>query len=256
MNNRSYVTVLISTVFVAFCWETACQEKSSKTPLAKGYPYELPQLGYRYASLEPYIDVKTMETHYTKHHQKYVDELNAVLKGKPRVAKIPLEKLLSDPLKIPRALRTKILNNAGGHYNHSFFWLCMTPCSSRKPTPVVEALLTKHFSDFDSFKTAFSTAAKSVFGSGYAWLVLQKDGSCAIITTANQDTPFSRGMIPLLCLDVWEHAYYLKFHNRRPDYIDQWWNVVNWDHVEQCYTDAQGSQRPPKNFERNSSAVA
>ncbi len=208
--------------------------------------YTLPKLGYTYTALEPYLDALTLKIHYTKHHQKYVDVLNETLKDHSATAQVPLETLLIDPRKIPLAIRKKVIDNGGGHYNHSFFWLGMTPSSTQQPGPLVNELIKKHFATFENFKQEFSQAAQKVFGSGWAWLVLKKDGSCAIITTANQDTPITGGYIPLLCLDVWEHAYYLKFKNKRPDFIEAWWNVVNWNHVEECYKKAKGSQVPSK----------
>ena len=239
--------VLLSALFLLSTQTSGAVRKRGRAEApARKIHYTLPKLEYAYTALEPYLDAQTLRIHYTKHHQKYVDTLNETLKEYPHIAQIPLETLLTDPRKIPVAIRKKVIDNGGGHYNHSFFWVCMAPLSTPEPGPLVKALIEKQFSTFEKFKTEFSQAAEKVFGSGWAWLVLKKDGSCAIITTANQDTPISLGYAPLLCLDVWEHAYYLKFQNKRRDFIDAWWNVVNWDHVEQCYRKIQGSQSPPK----------
>lgn len=211
-----------------------------------GFMYTLPKLPYGYAALEPYIDKQTMEIHHTKHHQKYVDELNAALKDFPEVRKIALEDLLKNLDAVPDKIRTAVRNNGGGHYNHSFFWLIMGPHAGGEPTGKVKVLIDKNFGNFKQFKEQFTAAAKKVFGSGWAWLSLDKDGKAVITSTANQESPLSLGLIPLMCLDVWEHAYYLKYQNKRPDYIDAWWNVVNWDQVQRNLEKAQASLLPPK----------
>lgn len=220
--------------------------RKTERAVPKRILYTLPKLGYAYTALEPYLDAKTLQIHYTKHHQKYVDVLNETLKEYPDTAHIALEKLLADPRRIPLPIRKKVIDNGGGHFNHSFFWLCMAPSNSTKLGPLLNALINKKFSNFEQFKAQFSEAAEKIFGSGWAWLVLKKDGSCAVITTANQDSPLTLGLVPLLCLDIWEHAYYLKFQNKRRDFIEAWWNVVNWDHVEESIAKAQRSQSPSK----------
>jgi superoxide dismutase, Fe-Mn family len=196
--------------------------------------FTLPSLPYAYDALEPYIDAKTMELHHDKHHQKYVDELNAVLKDYPELQKKSLEDLLSNLGALPEAIRTAVRNNGGGDFNHSMFWLLMKKGGSQ-PMGKVRDEIIKTFKSFDAFKDEFSKAAKTRFGSGWAWLSINTAGNLVITSTANQDTPLSEGLSPVLGLDVWEHAYYLKYNNRRPDYIDAWWNVVNWEQVESNY---------------------
>lgn len=210
------------------------------------YPFVLPKLPYAYNALEPYIDTLTMQLHHDKHHRKYVDELNAALKDHPELHSKTLEQLLENLDALPESIRMAVRNNGGGDYNHSFFWTIMAPQAGGEPTGVVLELINTHFKDFPTFKQQFEEAAKKVFGSGWAWLVMNKQGQPSIITTANQDSPISQGLIPLLGLDVWEHAYYLKYHNKRPDYIDAWWHVVNWKAVEHNAQKAQASHLPPK----------
>ena len=197
--------------------------------------YELPKLPYAYDALEPYIDARTMEIHYTKHHQTYVNKLNEALDKHPEIAGKPLEELLANLDAVPEDIRTAVRNHGGGHWNHSFFWTVMGPAAAggaaAGPGGAVSDAINKTFGDFSSFKEEFTKAASGVFGSGWAWLVMNKDGTLAVTSTPNQDSPLSKNQKPLLCLDVWEHAYYLKYQNRRPDYIDAWWNVVNWDAV-------------------------
>ncbi len=196
------------------------------------YPFVLPPLPYAYNALEPHIDTLTMEIHHTKHHKKYVDELNSALKDYPELHTKTLEELLKDLDAIPESIRTAVRNNAGGHYNHSFFWKIMSPDGGGEPQGELLEKMNKYFNDFKSFKEQFTAAAKKVFGSGWAWLCSDKKGDLLVTTTGNQDSPISQGLVPLLGLDVWEHAYYLKYQNRRPEYIDAWWNVVNWKLVE------------------------
>ncbi len=196
--------------------------------------FTLPKLEYSYDALEPYIDAKTMELHYTKHHQTYIDNLNAALKDYPELQKKTLEELLKDLSALPEKIRVAVQNNGGGHLNHSQFWLWMDKAGGKPQGKVLDEIV-KKFGSFDAFKEQFSTAAKSRFGSGWAWLSFDKSGSIVITSTVNQDSPVSQGMSPLLGLDVWEHAYYLKYNNRRVDYIDAWWHVVNWGHVEEIY---------------------
>ncbi len=196
--------------------------------------FKLEPLPYAYDALEPYIDAKTMELHHDKHHQKYVDDLNAALKDYPELQKKSLEELLSDLNAVPESVRKAVQNNAGGDYNHAMFWLLMKKGGS-KPLGHVKEEIIKTFKSFDNFKEKFSTAARTRFGSGWAWLSINQEGELVITSTANQDTPLSQGLSPILGLDVWEHAYYLKYNNRRPDYIEAWWNVINWEQVEANY---------------------
>jgi len=205
--------------------------------------YELPQLPYPYDALEPYIDAKTMEIHHTKHHQAYVNKLNEALAKHPAFAEATagkpemqaLEELLMNLEAVPEDIRTAVRNHGGGHFNHSLFWRTMKPFNATQgnsPTGELAKKITEIFSDFAKFKEQFTNAATTLFGSGWAWLTIDKTGKLQIVQTSNQDTPISKGDKPLLCLDVWEHAYYLKYQNRRLEYIENWWNVVNWGQVE------------------------
>lgn len=195
--------------------------------------FELPKLNYSYDSLEPYIDSRTMEIHYTKHHATYVNKLNEALEKHPELMNKNLEDLLKDLDNIPSDIRTTVRNNGGGHYNHTLFWSIMGPNGSRKPIGKLAQRIDEVFGSFDKFKLEFSDSALNRFGSGWAWLVLDKYGHLSIISTPNQDNPIMIGLYPpILGIDVWEHAYYLKYQNRRAEYIESWWNVVNWEEVE------------------------
>lgn len=197
--------------------------------------YELPKLPYGYDALEPYIDAKTMELHYTKHHQTYVNKLNEALEKYPKIADKPLDELLGNLGAVPEDIRTAVRNHGGGHANHSFFWTIMgshTADVNKEPSGNLASEIKTAFGDFAQFKEAFTKAAGGVFGSGWAWLVVDEDGKLVITTTANQDSPLMNQQKPVLGLDVWEHAYYLKYQNKRPDYIEAWWNVVNWPAVD------------------------
>jgi Fe-Mn family superoxide dismutase len=197
--------------------------------------FELPKLNYSYDSLEPYIDSRTMEIHYTKHHATYVNKLNEALEKHPELMNKDLEDLLKDLDNIPSDIRTTVRNNGGGHYNHTLFWSIMGPNGSRKPIGKLAQRIDEVFGSFDKFKLEFSDSALNRFGSGWAWLVLDKYGHLSIISTPNQDNPIMIGLYPILGIDVWEHAYYLKYQNRRAEYIESWWNVVNWEEVEKHY---------------------
>lgn len=198
--------------------------------------YTLPALPYAFDALEPYIDAKTMTIHHDKHHQTYVTNLNAALDKHPELYEKDLETLLADVTLIPEDIRQAVINNGGGHVNHSFFWEIMT--AGGKDNSEIKAAITQAFGSFDAFKTAFADAAKARFGSGWAWLVTDADKQLKVVSTANQDSPLSSGLTPILGLDVWEHAYYLNYQNRRPDYIDAWFNVVDWDKVNELYKNA------------------
>jgi len=197
--------------------------------------YELPKLPYAYDALEPYIDARTMEIHYTKHHQTYVNKLNEALDKHPEIVDRPLDELLANLDAVPEDIRTAVRNHGGGHANHSFFWTIMGAQGGagvgNEPEGKVAGEIVATFGDVAKFKEEFAKAAGGVFGSGWAWLVIGADGKLAITSTPNQDSPIMRGQKPLLGLDVWEHAYYLKYQNKRPDYIEAWWNVVNWSEV-------------------------
>ena len=197
--------------------------------------FVLPPLPYAYDALEPHLDARTVEIHYTKHHQAYVNGLNKALEKYPDFYKKSIEDILSDTAAIPQEIRTAVQNFGGGHYNHAFFWRCMKKAGGGQPKGKFADAIAKTFGSFDAFKEQMSASARSVFGSGWAWLVLDKQGKLIIMPTLNQDTPIAHGLRPLLCIDVWEHAYYLKFQNLRPDYVDAWWHVVNWDFVEDLF---------------------
>lgn len=200
--------------------------------------HELPRLPYDYTALEPYVDAQTMEIHYTKHHNGYVTKLNGALEKYPELQEKSLKELLTDLNAVPEDIRTAVRNNGGGHMNHSMFWTVMKNAEGQKPEGDLLAAIDENFGSFDEFKTAFSNAAATRFGSGWAWLVL-KSGKLEVMSTPNQDNPVSEGYEPILGLDVWEHAYYLKYQNRRPEYIENWFNVVNWDQVAKLYKEAK-----------------
>ena len=200
--------------------------------------YELPKLPYAYDALEPYIDAKTMEIHYTKHHQTYVTKLNEALEKAPEIADKPLEELLRTLDEVPESVRTAVRNHGGGHMNHSFFWTIMGPNAGGEPAGKIKEAIATTFGNFAKFKEAFAKAAASVFGSGWAWLVVDQKGKLMITTTPNQDSPLMHQQTPILGLDVWEHAYYVKYFNKRPDYIEAWWSVVNWKQVEENFKKA------------------
>lgn len=198
-------------------------------------PHTLPPLAYATNALEPHIDARTMEIHHGKHHAGYVNNLNAALEAHPALAEKSLDALLGDLSAVPEAIRTAVRNNAGGHYNHSLFWEIMTPGGAKEPTGDLGAAITATFGGFAAFKEQFAKAAATRFGSGWAWLSQAKDGGLVVESTPNQDPPLLEGRNALLGCDVWEHAYYLHYQNRRPDYVSAWWNVVNWDKVAERY---------------------
>ena len=202
-------------------------------------PFTLPDLPYPKDALEPHIDARTMEIHHGKHHKAYIDNANAALEKHPALAGKTVEDLLRDLGAVPEDIRSAIRNNAGGHANHSLFWTVMKPNGGGQPGGELAAAMEKAFKSFDAFRQQFETAAKTRFGSGWAWLSVKKDGTLAVSSTANQDSPLSEGMTPILGLDVWEHAYYLNYQNRRPDYVSAFWNVVNWAEVEKRFKAAR-----------------
>lgn len=193
--------------------------------------YTLPELKYNFDALEPVIDARTMEIHYTKHHQAYVNNLNAALEKHPDVAKTDLVELIKDLDLVPEDIRSAVRNNGGGHLNHTLFWEVMTPNGAKAPSGALLTAINDAFGSVDAFKEKFSTAAKTQFGSGWAWLTVDANNKLVVVGTPNQDNPLSQGLTPILGIDVWEHAYYLNYQNRRPDYVSNWWNVVNWDVV-------------------------
>jgi superoxide dismutase, Fe-Mn family len=198
-------------------------------------PFTLPPLPYAYNALEPYIDQETMKLHHDKHHQAYVNELNKAVADYPDLQKMKVEELVKNWKQLPKAIRQTVRNNAGGHLNHTLFWSWMAPGASGKPTGELAKVINESFGSFDAFKTKFAEKAKKVFGSGWVWLCLNQRGKLVITTTKNQNNPSSRGLYPLLGFDVWEHAYYLRYHNERSKYLDAWWHVVNWPEVARLY---------------------
>lgn len=197
--------------------------------------HELPSLPYSYDALEPYIDAKTMEIHHTKHHQTYITKLNDALKDHGELAKKDVVTLLKDFAQVPDAIKTAVKNHGGGHANHSLFWAIMKKGSRGEPGGKFAEALEQTFGGFVKFKEEFTKAAVSHFGSGWAWLVKNSAGDLKVISFPNQDSPLLHGMTPVMVLDVWEHAYYLKYQNRRPEYVEAWWNVVDWEVVEKNF---------------------
>ena len=203
--------------------------------------YELPPLPYDYAALEPHIDTQTMQIHHDRHHATYVTNLNNALKDSANLGNQPVEQLIQHLDQVPEGARTAVRNNGGGHANHSLFWQVMGPNQGGQPSGELADAINRTFGGFDQFKQQFTQAATTRFGSGWAWLVTDSSGNLSIISTPNQDNPLMQeygGKTPLLGLDVWEHAYYLKYQNKRPDYIGAWWNTVNWNAVSQRYQQA------------------
>lgn len=200
--------------------------------------YTLPELPYAYDALEPHIDELTMKLHHDKHHNTYVTNLNAAIEKHPELGEKTIEELVTDLANVPEDIRTAVRNNGGGHANHSFFWEIMGPNAGGEPTGAIKGAIESAFGSYDAFKEAFTAAATGRFGSGWAWLVVT-DGKLEIMSTPNQDSPLSEGKTPVLGLDVWEHAYYKKYSNVRPDYIKAFFNVINWDEVNKRYDAAK-----------------
>jgi len=203
-------------------------------------PHELPALPYAYDALEPHVDARTMEIHHTKHHQGYVNNLNKALEGQAALADTSLDAILADLSSVPENIRTAVRNNGGGHWNHSLFWTVMGKSKGGGPTGPLAEVIKQCFGGFDKFKEKFAAAAMTRFGSGWAWLGVKDDASLCVCSTANQDNPLMKGVVdctcrPILGLDVWEHAYYLNYQNRRADYVAAWWNVVDWEAVAERF---------------------
>ncbi len=201
--------------------------------------YTLPDLPYAYDALEPHIDTETMHLHHDKHHNAYVNNLNAAIEKHPELGNKSIEDLIADLNSVPEDIRTAVRNNGGGHANHALFWLVMAPNAGGEPTGEIKAAIDATFGSFASFKEKFAAAAATRFGSGWAWLVITQDGKLEITSTANQDSPLTEGKTPILGLDVWEHAYYKKYSNVRADYIGAFWNVVNWAEVNKRFLAAK-----------------
>lgn len=202
--------------------------------------FELPALPYAYDALEPYIDAQTMTIHHTKHHQAYTTNLNAALDKHPEWHKRTIEDIIANLGDVPEDIRTAVRNNGGGFYNHNLFWTMMAPNAGGAPTGPIAGAIDEAFGTFATFREKFSTAAKGQFGSGWAWLVVNAAGGLEVVGTPNQDCPLTQGKKPVLGLDVWEHAYYLKYQNRRPDYVEAFFSVINWARVNELYAAAKG----------------
>jgi Fe-Mn family superoxide dismutase len=214
--------------------ETVTAQAAAGAAPAGNGPYSVPKLPYAYDALEPYIDARTMEIHHDKHHQAYVTKLNEAVAKHPKLGNKPVDELLRNLSSLPEDVRTAIQNQGGGHANHTFFWTIMGPNKGGQPKGELAQAIDKQFGGFDKFQAQFADAAGKRFGSGWAWLVKGKNG-LEVISTANQDSPLSMGQTPIIGVDVWEHAYYLKYQNKRPDYVKAWWNVVNWDQAAENY---------------------
>lgn len=203
-------------------------------------PFTLPELPYKYDALAPHIDAETMKIHHTKHHQGYVDKLNAAIEGNEHLETYSIEDLMLNLDSVPMDLETAVRNNGGGHANHSLFWTVMSPDGGGKPEGKLLKAIEEELDGFEELKKEFSEAALKQFGSGWAWLAVES-GKLHVCSTANQDNPWMKGNTPILGLDVWEHAYYLKYQNKRAEYVEAWWNLVNWDEVDRRYRDALSS---------------
>ncbi len=201
--------------------------------------HTLPKLNYSYDALEPEIDALTMEIHHTKHHQAYINNLNAALEKHPDFQKVDLVDIVKDLDQLPDDIKMAVRNNGGGHLNHTLFWETLAPATGQTPTGELKDAIDRDFGSFDNLKTELDNAAKTRFGSGWAWLVVNADGTLEVLSTPNQDNPYSLGKTPILGIDVWEHAYYLNYQNRRPDYIANWFKVINWDQVLTNYQNAK-----------------
>ena len=207
-------------------------------------PYELPQLDYSYDALEPHIDARTMEIHHTKHHNAYIGKVNGALESEPELATKPVDELIADLSSVPDSIRGAVRNNGGGHSNHTFFWKILSPGGGGEPAGSLADAINAELGGLDAFKEAFTAAGMNRFGSGWAWLVVKSDGALAVTSTPNQDSPLMNGVAdvegsPVIGLDVWEHAYYLKYQNLRPAYIEAFWNIVDWAKADTNYTAAK-----------------
>lgn len=240
-----FLVLIITLLMLLISCQTTPQVESSPTTTTptttttraglSAAPAQLPPLPYDYAALEPHIDAQTMRLHHDLHHATYVNNLNAALKKYPNLQNKSVEALLQDLNSVPETIRTTVRNNGGGHLNHTMFWQIMTPQGGGQPTGAITQEITKTFGSFDQFKQQFNQAGAAHFGSGWVWLVRNKTGQLKITTTPNQDNPIAQGSLPIMGNDVWEHAYYLKYQNRRPEYLSNWWNVVNWNEVNRRF---------------------
>ena len=236
MNRRESLRLLAGTALLAT--SGILRTPAFAQAQAPDGPFKLPPLGYANDALEPHIDAQTMMIHHDRHHAAYVSALNGFAKQVPELGTTPIEKTLTDSAYLPLQIQQAVKNNLGGHYNHTFFWELMTPGGAKDAPGELKSAIGSSWKDVNDFKEALTTAGIGRFGSGWAWLAVNKDKKLEIITTANQDTPITAGAKPVIGIDVWEHAYYLKYQNRRPDYIKAWWNVVNWDKAAENFKKA------------------
>jgi Fe-Mn family superoxide dismutase len=241
MNRRESLRLLFgSAAFAASLpGATVARAQAQPAPAAEG-PFKLPPLGYGYDALEPHIDAQTMMIHHDRHHAAYVNAINEFAKQVPELGTTPIEQTLVDAAYIPLTIQQAVRNNLGGHWNHSFFWELMTPGGAKEPSSELKSAIDSSWRDVNDFKERLSAAGVARFGSGWAWLVVNKDKKVELVTTANQDTPVALGAKAIIGVDVWEHAYYLKYQNRRPDYLKAWWNTVNWDKASENFKKAMG----------------
>ncbi|HLO85163.1 MAG TPA: superoxide dismutase [Nostocaceae cyanobacterium] len=236
LNRRHFLFLVGASVSSLTLESYAFAENTSSSTTAA---IQLSPLPYPYDALEPYIDARTMQFHHDQHHAAYVKNLNAALDKYPAFKKTSVEELLKNINKVPQDIRTTVRNNGGGHVNHSMFWKIMKPNGGGEPTGEIATAINQSFGNFANFKKQFNQAGASRFGSGWVWLVRNKNGNLEITSTANQDSPLMVEQYPIFGNDVWEHAYYLKYQNRRPEYLDAWWNVVNWDEINKRFIDSQ-----------------
>ncbi|MBD2608656.1 superoxide dismutase [Scytonema hofmannii FACHB-248] len=238
--DRRHFLFLLGASVGAFALDS--HASAEKAPISQGTTTGntilLPPLPYAYDALEPHIDQATMQFHHDKHHAAYVKNLNAALDKHPELKSKPVEEMLRNLNSVPADIRQIVRNNGGGHVNHSMFWLIMKPQGGGEPTGAIASAINQSFGSFAAFKKQFNEAGTGRFGSGWVWLVRNKNGKLEVTTTANQDSPLSQGKYPIMGNDVWEHAYYLKYQNRRPEYLDAWWNVLNWDEINKRFAAA------------------
>ncbi len=242
LNRRHFLYLLgvgVSTFALESCAFADENSSSSKIAQNPSDTIELPPLPYDYNALEPYIDARTMQFHHDKHHAGYVRNLNAALAKHPELKQKTVEELLGNLNGVPADIRNTLRNNGGGHVNHSMFWKIMKPNGGGEPTGAIAKVIEDNFGSFTNLKNQFNQAGAKRFGSGWAWLVFNKGGKLEVMSTANQDSPFSEDKYPIMGNDVWEHAYYLNYQNRRKDYLEAWWNVINWDEVNQRFEAAK-----------------
>lgn len=241
LSRRSFVYLLgasVGAVTIGACKASGDNVGGTDVAQSTTNYVELPPLPYAYDALEPHIDARTMQFHHDKHHAAYVTNLNAAIAKYPQLKTQSLKSLLKDINTVPKDIRTVVRNNGGGHDNHSMFWSIMKPNGGGEPTGAIASAIQQSFGSFENFKQQFNAAGTKRFGSGWVWLVRTKDGKLQVTSTANQDSPFMEGSYPIMGNDVWEHAYYLKYQNRRAEYLDAWWNVLNWDEINKRFAQA------------------